>query len=169
MAKNILIIIFLFVSVSVFSQKKCKYEKNEIDALTELRIVRTLPVSICRVNGQPFYFKAQAIGDRKYLKLKYFRYNSFKIKDNTDLIFSLSNNSTVTLTPRKVKRDTTVQESNFMTVSSMIIYRLTDGQYKKLIKYPITDVKYFVTTGFITKSIKGNQQDKIQKILRCIK
>ncbi|MBE9469024.1 MAG: hypothetical protein IMY72_11995 [Bacteroidetes bacterium] len=168
MKKNSLIIILIFISISAFSQKKCKYEKNAIDALTELRIIRTVPVSICRVNGQPFYFKAQTIGDRKYLKLKYFRYNDFKIKDNTELTFTLSNYTNITLTPRKVKKDTTEQESNFMTVSSMIIYQLTDEQYKTLIKYPITSVKYFIDTGFITKSIKENKQNKIQKILKCI-
>ncbi|RLD63781.1 MAG: hypothetical protein DRJ01_02820 [Bacteroidetes bacterium] len=170
MIKNTLIIILFLFSSSAFSQKKCKYEKNEIDALTELRIIRTIPVSICRVNGQPFYFKAQAIGNRKYLKLKYFRYNNFKIKDNSELIFTLPNYKTVTLTPRKIKKDTTKeQESNFMSVSSMIIYRLTDEQYNTLVKYPVTNVKYFIDIGFINKAIKENKQNKIQEILKCVK
>lgn len=170
MTKNFFIIItLLFISTSVFSQKKCKYEENEIDALTELKILRTIPVSICRVNGQPLYFKAQSIGDRKYLKLRYYRYNGFKIRDNTDLIFTLPNKSIVTLHPRVVKKDTTRQESSFMTVSSMIIYRLTAEQYKTLTTYPVTSVKYFVNTGFITKSIKEKRQNRIQKILKCVK
>ncbi|MCK5822884.1 MAG: hypothetical protein KAG95_02710 [Bacteroidales bacterium] len=169
MIKNTFIIILFFISTFAFSQKKCKYEKNEIDALTDLRIIRTIPVSICRVNGQPFYFKAQTIGNRKYLKLKYFRYNNYKIKDNSELIFTLPNYRTVTLKPRTVKKDTTKEEnSNFMSVSSMIIYRLTNEQYKTLVENPVTNVKYFIDVGFINKAIKENKQNKIQDILKCV-
>ena len=158
--------LFLFLTFSLYSQN-CKYELNEIDAITELKILRTKPVSICRVNSNPFLIKAQCIGDKKFLKVRYYRYNGFTIKSGSDIVFQLSNRSYINIAPRVIPVDTT-QNSSFMTVSSMIIFDLNNEQFEQLLNFPIVLVKVDTEDGYLIKYISKNKQDKIQQIMRCI-
>ncbi len=153
-------------SVDGFSQK-CSYEKNEIDALTELQVKRTTPSLLLRINGQPLYVKAQCIGDNKYLKLLFYHYNDFSFQEDREISFILSNNEEIILYPRVMPVDSS-KIDDITNVNSLLIYKLTSDQFQKLLNTPVTQFKYFIASGFLTEPVKGSKQNKVMEVLRCV-
>jgi len=162
----LLLIVIGFTSNTM--AQKCSYEKNEIDALTELVVKRTAPSMITRINGQPLYAKAQSIGDNKYLKLVFYKYNDFSFKEEREVGFVLSNNEEILLYPRLVPVDSTKMDQ-LPDVKSLIIYKLTDDQYEKLAQTPVAKFKYYLTSGFVEVPIKSSKQGNVMQVLRCVK
>jgi len=147
--------------------QSCHYEKNIIDAITEVPVRVTQPVTIAKLNNNPLYFKAQSVGSRyRFLKMKYYKYESFSISEQREIAFRLSNNEEVIIHPRINPADTT--QSIGETISALLIYPLTADQYEKLKRFPVTTFKYFINTGFVEIPIKESKQGKIMEILNCI-
>jgi hypothetical protein len=161
------IIILLFSSSNLLAQK-CNYEKNEIDGLTELTIKRTTPVMLTRIEGQPLYAKGQCIGSNKYLKLIFYKYNGFLFQEQREIGFILSNNEEIVLYPRQMPVDSTKMD-DITNVTSLIIYKLSEEQYKLLTEYPVIQFKYYVTSGFVPIDIKSSKQMSILHVLQCVK
>lgn len=150
------------------AQKACKYEKDEIDAITELKVRITQQIQLCKVNNAPFLIKAQSIGDRRYLKIRYYRYDNFSILPNTDFTFTFSDNTTLEVTPRETKTDTANTDNSFTAISSMIILPLSEQQFYKLLHFPVTKMKYYIPGGYEFKDIKESKQEDLKQILSCI-
>jgi hypothetical protein len=147
--------------------QKCNYEKNEIDALTELLVKRTAPAMLLRINGQPLYAKAQCIGDNKYLKLLFYKFNDYSFQEDREVTFVLSNNEEITLYPRLIPVDTAKMD-DIMNVNALLVYKLTPEQFQKLNQTPVIQFKYYLISGFVTEPIKGSKQQKIMEVLRCV-
>jgi hypothetical protein len=169
--RKMLFISFICLSIWLPSNKlmsqDCEYEKNEIDAVTEVQIKLTVPVVLTRLNNNPLYFKAQSIGTYKFLKMRYYKYNDFYIQEDREIAFKLSNGEEVTLFPRPMPVDTTSM-NDFVTTSSLLVYKLSSEQYEKLKSYPVTIFKYYLTSGFIEVDIKESRQTRLIEILKCI-
>lgn len=163
--------LFFFLILIFFTQyinaQKCNYEKNEIDGLLEVPIKRTSPEMLVRIDNQPFYVKAQCIGDNKYLKLIYYKYNDFAIKDDREIGLILPSMDEITLFPRIMPVDT-AQNQDIIDMTTLIVYKLSKDQYETLKNIPITKFKYFVDGGFIEKDIKASKQPIIMQHLRCV-
>ncbi len=167
--KAFLVIILLnFLFFQANAQKACKYEKNEIDAITELKIRITQQIQICKVNNAPFLIKAQSIGDRRYLKIRYYRYDNFSILPNTDFTFTFADNSSLDISPRETKTDTANTDNSFTAISSMIVLPLSEQQFYKLLHFSVTKIKYYIPGGYEFKDIKESKQEDLKQILSCI-
>ncbi|MFA6403119.1 MAG: hypothetical protein WCX31_16075 [Salinivirgaceae bacterium] len=147
--------------------QNCSYEKNEIDAVTELTVKRTAAEIMLRINGQPVFVKGQSIGDNKYLKIQYYRYSNYEIQEDREISFVLSNEEEVTIFPRSMPVDST-KMSDFSELSSLLIFKLSAEQFQKLKETPITVFKYHLISGFVEEPIKGSKQKSIMEVLRCI-
>jgi hypothetical protein len=170
MFKKVILVFCLFITwlfPNHLKSQDCEYEKNEIDAVTEVNIKLTIPVVLARLNNNPLYFKAQSIGKHKFLKMRYYKYNDFYIQEDREIAFKLTNGEEVTLFPRPTPVDTTSM-SDFVTISSLLIYRLDADQFEKLKTYPVTTFKYYLVSGFIEMDIKDSRQIRLMEILKCI-
>lgn len=166
LAKLGLSIIFMIIFSGVSAQK-CNYEKNEIDALTELVVKRTEPQLLCRINGQPLFAKAQCIGTNKYLKLVFYKFNDYSFQEDREVGFRLSNNEELLIYPRVMPVDSSKMD-DLANVNSLLVYKLTSEQYEQLKIYPVKKFKYFVTSGFIEETIAEKRQHTIINVLKCI-
>lgn len=159
-----LTIVLIFNSVSA---QKCRYEINHLDAKTELQVKRTEPIEIAKVNNQPLLMKAQCIGPNKYLKVRYYRYNGFEIKDSEIFEIIFTDRTSVKLKPRELPK----KKSNggFVTVSSLLIFDLSQDEFKQLIDKPVAEIKYFVEGGgYIREEVRKRYQFDIQHIMNCV-
>lgn len=152
----------------LYAQKECKYEKNEIDGVTELRIKITSTVQVGKLNNAPLLFKAQSIGDRKYLKMRYYCYDNYILEPNSSIVFTLIDNSELTLNQRITNRDTAQYESGLTPVSYLLVFPLTPEQFDKLLHVPVKQLKVFIPGGYDIKEIKENHQAYLQEILSCL-
>jgi hypothetical protein len=159
--------IFCLLQNTRLNAQDCQYEKNEIDAVTEVPVKLTVPVVLTRLNNNPLYFKAQSIGSLRFLKMRYYKYNDFYIQEDREIAFKLSNGEEVVLYPRVVPVDTTAMD-DFITISSLLVYRLNNDQFEKLKNYPVTSFRYYVVSGFIDVDIKTSRQTRLIEILKCI-
>lgn len=160
------LIITLFVIKSLAGQK-CHYEKDMIDAVTEMQIKRTEPIEMATVNEHPLYMKAQCIGPHKYLKIRYFRYNSFEIRAEEPFEIVFNDHSSVKLEARKMPESK--NSGGFVKVSSLLVYNLTSAQYKLLLNKPVVQIKYYIESGgYIRKDIRKRYQDDLQFLMRCV-
>lgn len=156
-----------FSSQQTIQAQKCNLEKDEIDALTELAVKRTAPEMLLRINGQPLYVKAQCIGSNKYLKILFLKYNDFSFKEDREVGIIMSDNEELILYPRQRSVDSSKIDDR-RNATSLLIYKLSDMQYKILTQNSVVKFKYFVGTGFVEESIKSSNQDKIMKVLKCV-
>ena len=164
---RLLIILFMITVSTISYAQKCRYEKEMIDGETELQIKRTEAVDVIRVNNQPFLIKAQCIGSRKYMKIRYYRYNGFEIRTNEPLEIFFTDDSSVKITAREMPESRS--SSGFIQVSSMLVYDLTKEQYLQLLNKPAQAIKYYVEGGgFIREEIKKKYQGDLQQIMRCV-
>lgn len=166
--RYLILIGFLALSSITFAQN-CKLEINDIDPRTKLKIIRTEFEQLDRINSNPLLVKAQAVGDKKFLKIRYYRYNNFEIRSGSEMEFMLSNNKVVTLQPFINPADTAPDENSFMTVSSLIIYPIEDDAFKLLTTYDVVKIKYYVAQGYQYSEIKTKRQSVIREVLNCIK
>lgn len=167
MGRVFLILVSIMWMYSAVYGQKCHYEKEMIDAETELQIKRTEYVDIMRVNNQPFLIKAQCIGSRKYMKIRYYRYSGFQIRTNEPIEFFFEDNTSVKITAREMPK--TKAGSGFVQVSSMLVYDLTTEQYLQLMNNPIEAVKYYIESGgFIREEIRSRYKSDVQHIMQCI-
>ncbi len=159
----------MFILVPTISiGQRCYYEKDEIDKNTNLVIRRTAPINLCKVNGHPFSFKSQQIGDRKYLKLRYFRYNNFSIIEGSKFIFYFQNGDNLMIEPLEIKKKPKTEQSGFSTTSSLIIYQLSKDVFNILLDNLVVEVGFYSNTGIMKQEIKAKNQDVIQQLLVCI-
>jgi len=167
--KIIQITLFFFIIIS-FNQglaQKCRYGKIEIDAVTEMVVKRTEPVEVTEVNDQPLFMKAQCIGENKYLKVRYYRYNSFTINASEPFEIIFNDQTSVKLQARDMPE--AESSGGFMKVSSLLIFNLSKEQYQMLLDKPAVQIKYFIDGGgYIRKDIRKRYQGDIQYIMRCI-
>ncbi len=159
------------ICVAMFSfcatAQNCQYEKEFTDDNTGKKVKITVQVVLARLNNNPLYFKAQSIGDdRRFLKMRYYKYNDFYFRDDREVILFLTNGEQVVLNPRVNPNES--KESKLQTISSMVIYPLTEEQFSKLRNHPVKNFRYYVATGFVDLPIKDNKQDQLMKILKCI-
>ncbi len=147
--------------------QKCRYEKNEIDAITEKTIKLTEPEVLLRLDNSPVYVKAQCIGEYKYLKLKYIKYGDFYIVDDREIALTLQNNQEVVLFPRPMPQDT-AKTDDILSVTAMLVYKLSSEQYHLLSNFPVKEFKYYMSTGWVSEEISSSKQSIIMDLLRCV-
>ena len=164
---KILLVLLILLPIISLSQK-CNYEKDKIDENSNLIVKRTSSVTLCKVNNYPFNIKSQQIGERKYLKLRYFKYNNFSITEGSKLIFYTENNGKIMIDPLEIKKKKTESSAGFATTSSLIVFQLTNDEFNFLIDYPIIEIGFYSNTGITKKEIKAKQQNVIQNLLKCI-
>lgn len=165
---KILSITLLFIFPIFSYSQKCSYEKDKIDENTQLVIKRTAPLTLCKVNGYPFIFKSQQIGDRKYLKLRYYKYNNFSIIEGSKFIFYFDNNNKLMIDALELRKKQNSNKNGFTTVSSMIVYELEKEDFKTLLNNPVIMIAVYTNTGITKQEIKSKQQNDIQHLLDCI-
>ncbi|MBI9066436.1 MAG: hypothetical protein JEZ09_04020 [Salinivirgaceae bacterium] len=168
MIKNLILSfsIFILVSANLYAQK-CNYEKNEVDAVTDLLVKLTQPKMLLRVGGQPLYVKGQSIGTNKYLKLRIYNYVDFDVQEEREITFTLSNTQEITLYPRTMPVDSSKIDS-YMNVSTLLVYKLSSDQYLQLKDNAIVKFKYYLDSGFVEEKIKEKNQYSIMTVLRCL-
>jgi hypothetical protein len=164
---TIILGIVLTISNYQVSAQKCKYEKNEIDAITEKAIKLTEPEVLLRLDNNPIQIKAQCIGEYKYLKLRYIKYSSFYIVDDREIAFKLKNDQEIVLFPRPMPQDT-AKTDDITAITAMLVYKLSTEQYQLLSNFPIKEFKYYLSTGWMTEEINANKQNVIMNLLRCV-
>ena len=166
---NNLFAIILFLLIPVLSQgQRCNYEKDKVDEETKMVIRRTAPVTLCKLNGHPFIFKSQQIGDRKYLKLRYYRYNNFSIIEGSKFIFYFDNGDKLMIEPLEIKKAPNAGQNGFATVSSLLVYQLEKDDFNALLNNPVTQIGVYTNTGLTKQEVKQKQQNEIQYLLECI-
>jgi len=164
---SVVFIALLILSSGNLSAQKCQYEKNEIDAVTELQIKRTVAEMLLRINGQPVYVKGQSIGANKYLKIQYYKYSNYEIQEDREITLVLNNAEEVTLHPRPMPVDST-KINDYSDLSTILIFKLTEDQFQKLKSAPTTKFKYHLISGFVEEPINGSKQQSIMEVLRCL-
>ena len=167
MIKFLLKIFPLLLWLPLFSQD-CQYEKNEIDETTLLPVKRTTFVSLCKVNRSPFECKAHSIGNNKYLKIRYYRYNDFYIPADQPLIFIMEDSSGISLTAIQPRRDST-NLSSMMTVSSLLVYELSEETFEMLTSQPVIMIRYYQDNEYISVEVKDKSRLLLKQILDCIR
>lgn len=164
---RLLIFSFVIFISTVSHAQKCRYEIETVDADTELQVKRTEPVDVIRVNNQPFLIKAQCIGARKYMKIRYYRYNGFEIRSAESIEIIFTDDSSIKITAREMPN--TRSGNGFVQVSSMLVYDLTPEQYLQLLNKPACAIKYYIEgSGFIRTDIRKKLQSEIQHIMKCV-
>lgn len=166
---NYKIIAFLAIlfSVQISAAQKCRYEKDEIDAVTELRVKRTEPLEMTKVNERPLLMKTQCIGKHKYLKVRYYRYNSFEISSEKPFEIIFRDESSVKLKAREMPEPQNT--GGFVKVSSLLVYNLDKNQYKQLLNKPAVQIKYFIDEGgYVRKDIPEKYQEDIMHLMQCV-
>jgi hypothetical protein len=166
--RYILNFIFLIISISSIAQD-CKLEINDIDPRTKLLIKRTEFEQLARVNGNPFLVKGQSVGDQKFIKIRYYRYNNFEIRSGSEMEFMLTDNKAIKLKPFVSPADTVPEENSFMTVSSLLIFPVEAEDFEKLSSYNLRSFKFYVTNGYVTIDMKEKKQAILREVLNCIK
>ena len=167
MNKILFITLLFIISLSTYAQK-CNYEKDKIDENTQFLIRRTTPITLCKVNGHPFIFKSQQIGERKYLKLRYYRYNNFSIIEGSKFIFYFENGNKLMINPLEIKKKPNTNQNGLTTISSMIVYQLDNNNFNALLNNQIKMIAVYTNTGITKVDIKSKQQNDIQHLLNCI-
>ncbi len=162
---TLLLLLSFSFQISAWSQK-CRYEKNEVDALTELEVKLTQPAMLLRINNAPVYVKAQSIGDNKYLKLIHQVYGDFVLQEDREVSFRLSNNEELTLYPRAMPKDSV--GSDYMDYTTLLVYKLSELQFEVLSSTPVRGFKYIKSTGWVEEPIKESKQETIMQLMRCI-
>lgn len=165
--KSLFLFLLAFNSITFSLAQKCQFEKNEVDGLTEMTIKRTTQQLLLRVNNDPVYFKAQCIGNNRYLKMYYFTHGNFSFREEREIKLVTTLKHEVVLFPREATTDNS-KVKDLYNVRSMIVYKLSAEQYQLLTENGILTFKYFVATGWNEKSIKPAKQGTLQKILRCV-
>jgi hypothetical protein len=165
--KKIIISSIVLLLLNNTYAQKCRYEVDQIDSKTEMLIKRTEPVEIARVNNQPLLMKAQCIGENKYLKVRYYRYNGFEIRDSEIFEIIFADRSSIKLQPRELPKKKS--SGDFVTVSSLLIFDLTRDQYKQLLDKPVIELKYYVEGGgYVREEVRKRFQSDLQHIMQCI-
>lgn len=160
---SIVVVLFLHTA----NAQKCRYEIDQLDSKTEMQIKRTEPVEITRVNNQPLLMKAQCIGENKYLKVRYYKYNGFEIRDSEIFEIIFTDRSSIKLQPRKLPKKKS--SGGFVTVSSLLIFDLSRDQYKQLLDKPVLELKYFVEGGgYVREEVRKRFQSDLQHIMQCV-
>lgn len=167
MKLGLIIFIITCFSVSSFGQK-CVLEIDDVDPRTKLPIKRTEDYMLFRLNNNPFTVKGQSVGDKRFLKFRYYMYNSYKIEIGSDLVLTLTDHSTINLTPRIMPSDTVENEGGFMKVSGLLIFPIPKKTFNLLKDSDVISIRFYVDQGHITKEIKDKKQSVIRNILRCI-
>lgn len=165
--KFLLIFLYLIANHNNSFAQKCNYEKNEIDGLLEVPIKLTGPYKLCRLENQPIYFKAQCIGDNKYIKIRYYNYDSFTLQKDREIGFVLPSEDELILFPRLAPVDST-KMVDYLDITTTVVYKLSNEQYEILKDVPIIKFKYYITSGFMEKDIKPVNQTKLMEALRCV-
>lgn len=156
----------LFFS-TFLSAQKCNFEKNEVDAVTDMVVKLTQPLMLARVGGQPIYVKGQSIGSNKYLKIRIYNYSDFDIQEDKEMTFTLGSAEEITLFPRSMPVDSS-KIDNLTNVTTLMIYKLSEDQYQKLKDNPVLSFKYFLDSGWVVEKVKEKKQGAIMNVLRCL-
>ena len=93
---------------------------DKIDESTKMMVKRTVPLTIFKMNGNPFVFKTQRIGDKKFIKLRYIRNNNFSIIEGSNIIFYFNDGNKLKIEPMPLKNKS-ISKNGFTTVSSLIV------------------------------------------------
>lgn len=165
--QRISLLLTLFLFSNLISAQKCNYEKNDMDGLLEVPIKRTTPQMWCRIANQPIYVKAQCIGTNKYLKIMYYNSDDFAIQEEREIGLVLPSQDEIILFPRLMPVDSNATD-DYLDISSMLIYKLSDDQYATLKDVPVVKFRYQLISGFIEKDIKPKKQTAIMNVLRCV-
>ncbi len=165
--KILILVIIITCFHSISKAQKCKLEKNDVDALTEMAIKRTAQQLLLRINNEPIYFKAQCIGANKYLKLSYYTYGNFSFKEEREIKLITTLNDEVILFPRVVPVDSTKNEDLYHA-RSLIVYKLSPEQYTILTANGVAAIKFFVVTGWVNKNIKTAKRTALLEMLKCV-
>ncbi len=169
---NSIVAFFIFSVISLLPTlmvaQNCALEVNQTDPVTGARVKRTEDVSVGKLNGQPLYFKAQCIGEKKFLKMRYFRYGNFTISDQLPMILTFNDNSTVEIKPRPLPKRQ--QESSSMTsVSSMLIYDIDNAQYQIIQQQPVKAISLKTESGDeVVTDIRERFRSVLREILKCV-
>lgn len=161
-----LIILFSFFW-SLNSHAQCSLEVNQVDPVTNMVVKRTIDYSVGKLFGQPVYFKAQSIGEKRYLKIRYFMYRDLEISDELPLRFIFVDESYLDVQPRKAQNRS--KEGNINVVSAMILYDISNEQAKQLIEKNVKRVELKTTTGDpLEIDVRERFRNTFSIILQCV-
>ena len=157
-----------FTMQSVGLSQKCNLEINQIDPVTNSVIKRTEDISVGRLNGQPLYFKTQCIGEKKYLKIRYYNYGGFFISEEKPLIVTFTDNSTLELIPRQSGRKKN-DVNDLTTVSSLLIFTISKEQSSALKKQPIMLITVNTENDEVVDTeIRERFRTVLQELINCV-
>jgi len=142
---SILVAFFLLIKIHSAAQEKCQLEVNQVDPITNMVVKRTIDYSIGKLFGQPLYFKAQCIGEKKYLKMRYFLYGNVEISDEEPIRLIFLDDSFLEIKPRKMPQRNS--EGSLTTVSAMLIYDLDNNQARQLTSNRVKKIELRATNG----------------------
>lgn len=166
---TICIITVLMGFAGASKAQNCLLEINQVDPVTNLVVKRTEDVAIGKLNGQALYFKAQCIGTKKYLKVRYYRYGNFALSDKLPMILVFQDGTSVDLIPRPLAAPNTGEQSNIVSVSSMLIFDISEQQYNTIIKNTIVSVSITTENGNSHHvDLRERYRQTIQTLLKCV-
>lgn len=125
--------------------QRCNLDLDQRDPVTGAILKRTLDTIMGKLNGQPFYFKAQRIGDKRYLKMRYYRYGDFEISDSQPLQLVLLDGRQIGITPRDMPASQ--NEGSVTAVSSMLLFELPADVVKSLTSVPVRAIMFRTADG----------------------
>jgi len=160
---------FLIISQSItLEAQNCNYDVNEIEPGSGLLVKRTEDMAIGKLNNQPFYIKSQCIGDKKFLKIRYFCQNDFFIHDKEPMVLTFLDNSKLEIPPRPNNK-TEQTRTQFTKVSEMLIYDITQEQYNKIVAQQAKKITFKTwDNDFVDLELKDKFRLSLQQLLQCV-
>lgn len=160
-----IIFLLLLLPVLAFSQN-CKYERNETDKFTNSKILVTKEEIAWKnpMGGNSLSFKLQNIDGQLSMWFRYSMSKTFSIQQGSKLML-LTPTGTIELTASETKVSDHYSTTSFIET----IYNITPEAYIFMLSYPVTDIRFYTTDGYIEHTLKKNKQIVFQTTAACIK
>ena len=185
--KKYCLLIFLFIVPLFFYAQKL--EENRIDPVTNLLVKRTSWERFTQGGDFNSYFRVSQVDSSYFFEIRIIltSYKAFSVKTGQELVFTLSNGETVTLT--NFKTTTTCQGCGAVTIAGSqvpgieVSYNLnkeqleklkfnvllTKEQYEKHLKKVIEHIKINTDSGIIEHSLSEFSFLQMRRAIRLVK
>jgi hypothetical protein len=161
-----LVLSFLF-ELTLFAQ--CKYERNEVDDMTNKKVVITRPsLMINQFLGSGLLIKSAYMDGLFFLNLQYSKaaVGIFRIEKQAKIIFKFEDNSLMEL---ENTEDIIAEMLAGDTWNATFNLALNDKNIEMLQKGRIIKIRIYTSKGIDDMEIKAKNQDNIINMLKCIK
>jgi hypothetical protein len=159
MKKSPLIITTLFLFLTTISFGQCKFDVNEVDKFTGIVKVETKSEVLHKDAMSAFSFNFCRHDNSYFVRVGINLPGELYSIVAGDRLILICGGSTITLTSKETRL-----VKGFVSVQ----YLITTDQIKVLNEFNITDMRLYLTDGYIDKEIVTKKAEKILQLSRCI-